>query len=224
MQQQQPTTTTYRPIRTLATTQIDTAVQAIGRRQPGLVALARCAAHNDAVLHRLINRANTGDRDAATVIVWTLLPRASGVIRSRHTPKDWRDTIDAYITSLYLTITDIPDDEPVAHLAGKILSRCRRRVDRERHRTHPEPVDTERLEPHLPTQRAADDIALARVELDEITTAIRDGRIPRLRPTTWNRYLQHLDRDPATPAPGPDRMVALRVTRRLRTWRNQQAA
>jgi hypothetical protein len=171
------------------------------------------AGDNDALL-QLVHQARAGDADAATVAIWSLLPRLCAVIRSRMAPADWRCATDEYLSLAYLTIREVRSDESATFLADKIVARVRRRHERRvasdlRFGSHLTRTDSTPLDWRA-TDVAVEDHALGRLRLHELLHAASVN--PRVRSDleVVVSSMQQLER-----VPGPQRMAVLRSRRRL---------
>jgi hypothetical protein len=202
------------PIPTAATRSLELSVTRLARRRSEVEATVDAirAGDNDKLLE-LVYQARAGDADAATLAIWSLLPRLCAVVRSRMTPADWRCATDEYLSIAYLTIRDVGSDEAATFLADKIVARVRQRHERRvaadrRFGGHLTTTDSAPLE-----WRATDVVekhALVRVRLHELLHAASAD--PRVRSDldVVVASMQQAER-----VPGPQRMAVLRSRRRL---------
>jgi hypothetical protein len=178
---------------------------------------------DDRQLHQLIVRAQAGDEDAALTAIWALLPRLSAVVIQRHPVHTWSTTIDDYIALAYLTIADFDTAGSTAFLADKIIARTRRRYERasQRERGRPVAVEEPVLEAIGGRTMDIEDRVLARLELDGLLQAVRDGL---LTPAAWSNLVGlRVGRSPDRRATDSERTALKRAQRRLDDWRAEAA-
>lgn len=211
------------PIPTAATRSLELSVTRLARRRSDVEATVDAirAGDNDALLH-LVHQARAGDADAATVAIWSLLPRLCAVIRSRMAPADWRRATEDYLGIAYLTIREVRSDEPATFLADKIIARVRRRHERRvaayrRFGSHLTPTDST-LVRWRATNVAVEDHALIRVRLEALRAAVAAD--PRVRSDV---HLVASTGQQPDRVPGPKRMAVLRSRRRLSRYLDNAA-
>lgn len=204
------------PIPTAATRSLEISITRLTRRRPDVRAtIDAIRAGDNEVLLRLVHEARAGDSDAASIAIWSLLPRLCAVIRSRMAPPDWRDATDEYLGLAYLTIREVNGGETAAFLADKLIARVRRRHERlvaanrrfTGHLTrapHGELVDPYRGDPPV------DEHALVRVRLRALRDAAHADPEVRADLALVVAAIQQ-----SAPKPGPRRMAVLRSRRRL---------
>lgn len=203
------------PIPTAATRSLELSVTRLARRRSDVEATVNAvrAGDNDALL-QLVRQAHAGDADAATLAIWSLLPRLCAVIRSRMAPADWRRATEEYLGIAYLTIREVRSDEPATFLADKIIARVRRRHERRvaadrRFGGHLTPTDSTLLDWRA-TDVEVEEHALVRVRLHELRDAA--SAYPKVR-SDLNVVVASMQQ--AERVPGPQRMAVLRSRRRL---------
>jgi hypothetical protein len=211
------------PIPTAATGSVELSVTRLTRRRSDVEPTVNAirAGDNDALL-QLVHQARAGDADAATLAIWSLLPRLCAVIRSRMAPADWRCATDEYLGIAYLTIREVRSDEPATFLADKIIARVRRRHERRvaadrRFGSHLTSTDSPLVDWRA-SDVAVEEHALARTRLEALrAAAAADARV-RSDVQVVVSALQQSDR-----VPGPKRMALLRSRRRLQLHLDQAA-
>src|SRR5262245_14075794 len=167
---------------------------------------------DDQLLLDLVRRIQDGDRDAANLVLWALLPRLCGYIRTRLAVEDWRGAVDELLALLYLTICDVPSTERPEALAVKLVQRARRRYERFINPRNPEPIECARLEVALPVVNDVERQVLARLELDQLLDAVAYGAFSR---RGWAALVATRLDPPHQPPSGPDRMAVMRIDRKL---------
>lgn len=207
------------------TTHLAQAARGLRARHPSLDKDVADVHHGDnCQLHQMIVHAQTGDEDAALTAIWALLPRLCAVVIQRHPVHAWSTTIDDYIALSYLTIADVNTAGSTAFLADKIIARTRRRYERasERERDRPVACDEQLLEALGGcTMDNLEDRVLARLELDGLLQAVRDGL---LTPGAWGNLVGlRVGRSPDRPATDSERTALRRAQRRLDDWRAEAA-
>lgn len=212
------------PIPTAATRSLELSIARMTRRRPavGSIVDAIQAGDNEFLL-RLVHEARDGDDDAATIVIWSLLPRLCAVIRSRLAPPDWRSAADDYVGIAYLAIRDVRQNEPAVFLADKIIARVRRRHERlvAADRRFAEHLSKPPQTTPLDWRSAAvpvEDHALIRVRLEALrSAAVADPSVRsdvHLVVTTMQQS-EHVS--------GPRRMAMLRSRRRLSLYLDDAA-
>ena len=205
------------------TRQLATHVRTVAQHRGSLLETITAIRQGDnGALQQLVVQAQRGDADAAIVVIWALHPRLCAVVIRRRPVREWRSTIDDYITLAYLTIDDVKPGEPVAFLADKIIARTRRR--------HERAIEGDQtitcLEPVLEALGAvsADNVetqVLARLELGELVRAVETGL---LTPAAWRNLINlRIARDGDGPTSDLERSSLLRAQRRLNAWRAEAA-
>ena len=206
------------------TTQLANAARRLRARYPWLDRnVAQVHQGDSSQLHQLIVQTQAGDEDAALTAIWALLPRLSAVVIQRHPVHTWSTTIDDYIALTYLTIADVDTAGSTAFLADKIIARTRRRYERasQRERGRPVAVDEPVLEAIGGRTLDVEDRVLARLELDGLLQAVRDGL---LTPAAWRNLIGlRVGRSPDHPATESERTALKRAQRRLDDWRAEAA-
>jgi hypothetical protein len=211
------------PIPTAATRSLELSVTRLTRRRSDVEATVDAirAGDNDALL-QLVHQARAGDADAATLAIWSLLPRLCAVIRSRMAPADWRRATDEYLGIAFLTIREVRSDEPATFLADKIIARVRRRHERcvaadRRFGGHLTPADSTLLDWRA-SDVAVEEHAMIRVQLHKLRNAARSDLRVRSDVAIVAATMRESER-----VSGSDRMAALRSRRRLAAYLEKAA-
>jgi hypothetical protein len=200
---------------------LDTTIAELRQQQPDVdEQVAEIRNGDDRLLLGFVRRVQEGDRDAANLVLWALLPRLCGYIRTRLALEDWRIAVDELLALLYLTICDVPSTERPEALAVKLVQRARRRYERFINPRIPEPTEGERLSAALPVVNDVERHVLARLELEQLLHAVADGAFSR---PGWAALVATRLEPPRQPPSGPERMAVMRIDRKLAAWRNVAA-
>ena len=165
-------------------------------------------------------RAQRGDADAAVTAVWALLPRLGAVVMNRLPVGEWRPGIDEYLTFAYLAIADVDTDQSPFLLADKIISRTRRRYERA---TKVRPVlvcEPGLLEALGPVDNDVEERVLAKIDLDEVACAVRDGLLEQ---SAWDTLLAVRFSAERRGTSARERKAASRAQLRLVQWAAEAA-
>jgi hypothetical protein len=157
-------------------------LERIARRRPDIANTVERIRHgDDQLLLKVVQQVQTGDQEAALVALGALLPFLCKIVLSRYPKLRWESIIDDYVVLAHLTLGEAKLTGEPTHLLGRLLSRTRRRHDRQfENRTAgvlpladldltADPLDVEQ-------------VVIARVTLDQLMLAIRAGRI---EPSQW---------------------------------------
>ena len=157
-------------------------LERIARRRPDIPdTVERIRQGDDQRLLKVVQQVQTGDQEAALVALGALLPFLCKIVLSRYPKLRWESIIDDYVVLAHFTLVEAKLTDEPAHLRGRLLSRTRRRHDRQfENRTAgvlpladldltADPIDVEQ-------------VVIARVTLDQLMLAIRAGRI---EPSQW---------------------------------------
>lgn len=169
---------------------------------------------------RLVRRIQHGDRDAANLVLWALLPQLCGYIRTRLPLEEWRHAVDELLALLYLTICDVPMAEGPEALSLKLVQRARRRYERFIYPRAPEPTECSCLSNALPAVNDVERHVLARLELEQLLRAVADGAFSQ---RGWAALVATRLDLPGQPPSGPERMAVWRIDRKLSAWRSVAA-
>ena len=208
-----------------------------GRTPAALIdLLERQTLEQNPVIATLLRRHQTGDPDAATILLTAMRPMLKCVVVHRHGAGMTDELMDNYwsaashlIGAIDPTIRPIGrngrpalflsylGDRLVAHLR-QLDPEARRWHDRRKQGRLPIPVDlTPRPGSPLETSsrqtvRSVEDTVLARLELEHVAAAVGDGQIAADR---WQQLLQHRLGVSPTPRPARERVAVHRTAHRL---------
>ena len=192
------------------------------RRCPDVIASVELVRDgDDATLLELIRRVQAGDQEAAIITLGALVPILSKLVLRRYPKLRWEPTIDDYLTVAHITVSEAKFTGRPGHVLGRVLSRTRRRFDRQFENRAAGVVPTADLDV------TADPIdleqtAIARITLDDLTTAVRAGH---LATPDWELVQAVAAEDgPTGKMTGAERQRLLRARRALGQFRDWRVA
>jgi hypothetical protein len=196
-------------------------VRTIRRRVPGFddtVHTIRNGDHN--ALHSVVDRAQSGDADAAVTAIWALLPRLTAVVINRLPVREWQPAMDDYLTFTYLTLVDVDLGAPPDHLGDKIVARTRRRIERSSKGASWALCRPDQMAAIAPSGDDVERQALARAQLGAIASAVDNGLLDA---ESWQNLLEV--RFVAEPGTVSDRRrkAASRARMQLQKWSERAA-
>lgn len=192
------------------------------RRNAHVVAVVeRVRDGDDATLLELVRRVQAGDQDAAVVMLGALLPSLSKLVLRRYPKYRWTSTIDDYVTVAHLTVTEATFTGGSDHVLGRVLSRTRRRFDRQFENRAAGVVPTADLDV-VADPVNLEQAAIVRITLDGLTAAVQSGR---LAPSDWELVRAVAAGDgPAGQMTGAQRQRLMRARRAIGQFRDWRVA
>ncbi len=192
------------------------------RRSPDVIdAVQRVRDGDDATLQELIRRVQAGDQDAAIITLGALVPVLSKLVLRRYPKLRWDATIDDYLTVAHITICEATFTGRPSHVLGRVLSRTRRRFDRQLENRAAGVIPTAQLDATA-DPLDLEQTAIARITLDDLTTAVRTGK---LATSDWELVRAVAAEDgPTRKMTGAERQRLLRARRALGQFRDWRVA
>lgn len=176
---------------------------------------------DDGTLLELIRRVQAGDQDAAIITLGALVPILSKLVLRRYPKLLWAPTIDDYLTVAHITVAEAKFTGRPSHVLGRVLSRTRRRFDRQFENRAAGVVPTADLE-FTADPLDLEQTAIARITLDDLTSAVRTGHL-----TTFDWELVRavaVEEGPTGKLTGAERQRLLRARRALAQFRDWRVA